>query len=156
GDDAAGDVFSAAVAEAHRLRESRVRVHAVEGRRSLTEVEIVRVRTWTEAIPQPGGADVDETARLDDTRGRLEQDRVHHGEDRRGRADADGERHHGGEREDRTAPQHPSCVPQVAAQVVDPPERARVAVPFPRLVDAAEGEAGGAARLVSGQTARPV
>src|SRR4029450_11540852 len=93
GDDAGGNVLGSGVtadtAETHGLRETRVRVHAVERRRAPTGVEIIRVRARAEAVRRPGGANVHETAGIKDARRRLEQDRVDDREDRCRRADAD-------------------------------------------------------------------
>ena len=96
------------------MRKHRRGVHAVERRRACAQVEVIGIRAGIERVAAPdGAADVDETMGFGDAGRRTEEQRVRDGEDRRVRADADGERHRGCEREERIAPEEAQGVPDV-------------------------------------------
>jgi hypothetical protein len=124
GHHAAEDALSATIrtgaGDAHRLWEPRIGVDPIDRRCALADVEIVGIRAWTEADSAPTAADVHETGRLCDTGRGLEQERVGHGENRRIRANTNGERQHGRHRHERVAAQQPCCMHRVSSHVGDP------------------------------------
>ena len=140
GHQAAGDDFPAAVVSraphAQRRPEHLRCVHAVERRRALADVEVVGIRAGVEPDALPADADV-----------------VRHRKDGGVGADADGERQHSGEGEERVAPEQPHRVPQVPPRVVEPDERALVAVKLLHLLDAAQREPRRPSRLLRRQAA---
>ena len=80
-------------------------------------------------------------------------DRVDDREERGVDADAEAKGQHGGQRESRAAAQMADGVTQIAAQILEPDERPRVAVQVLRERDAAHRAARGQSRLVCGHAA---
>ena len=114
GDHVAVNALGAvASAEAHRRGAEAVRVHPGEHGVPRTDVKVVRIGTVVETLAVPRSADIDQAIRLDDTGRRLEQEGVRDGEDRRVRADANGERQSRGQRKERVAAQQARGVANV-------------------------------------------
>src|SRR6185369_8862203 len=114
GDHVAVDALGAvAAAEAHWRGAEAVRVDPCEHGVPRTDIEVVRIGTVVETLAVPRSADIDQAIRLDDTGRRLEQKSVRDREDRRVRADANGERQGRGQREERVAAQQARGVANV-------------------------------------------
>src|SRR5262249_53275618 len=100
----AEDAFRAVrSAEAHWLGTETVRIDALEHGVAGANVKIVRVRPVVEAMAVLRAADVDEPAGIHNTGRRLEEQGVGNGEDRRVRADANGQGEHRSQSEQRIA-----------------------------------------------------
>ena len=116
--------IAAGAAKAHRLRKSRVGVHAGERRRRGGECRGSRDTSSGRSRRRPAGAaDVDETLGSATPARRPEQQRVGDGEDRGRGADADGERQRGGQREERIAAEQPQRAWRISRPRVVEPRR---------------------------------
>ena len=116
----------------------------------LRNVEIQRVRHHRpgESVSFLDVVDVGEAIRVGHARRRAQQQRVRHGEYRRGRADTNRERERRGEREDRIASKQPNGVAQIPSGIIEPRERPCVALKLLRLLDAAKRTPRGEPRLL--------
>jgi hypothetical protein len=128
----------ARAAQAHGSREQARRVHTVERRHTMTQVEVVRIRAVAEAAAGRACADVDECSRICHAHRGAEQERVSDGEDRRVGADADRQRQHRGRGEQRIPAEQPRRVAHVALRVGEPDKRARIPLPLLGLLDTTE------------------
>jgi hypothetical protein len=130
---------AAGTREAHRRRGRLVAVDVLERGRPFAQVDEIGERDLLDVEVAAGfPADVDEPAGIGDPGRRPPQQRVGHGEDRRIHADSDGQREHGGQGEQRRAPERPDGVPQVPSQVVEPHDANRFVIPLLDRHDAAE------------------
>ena len=142
--------IGAHASETHRLRKPRIRVYPVEARGPLADIEIIRIRARAEATTKPAGADVNETVRFDHARRRLEEQRVRHREDRGVGADAKGERERGSRGKEAITSKQPPGVSEIPPRIVEPAERAGVAMQILRLRHAAERPFRGEPRFFTG------
>ena len=91
--------------QAHRPELEAVRIHAIQRRGALPDVEIVGIGDQVDAEVAFRAADVDEALRLGHAGRRAEQKAVGHRENRRRGGDANGQRQGRGEREEPVASQ---------------------------------------------------
>ena len=89
-------------------------------------------------------------------RQRSQQQRVEYGENRRIRADSQGEREDGRDGESGRAPERAQAVAEILERGFDDRDAALVAVSFLHAIDAAEIAVGGGAGFLRGEAIEPV
>lgn len=139
------------------MRESLPREHPGHRRGARLEVAIRRVRGWIEsAAAVAGEADIDQAVRVGDAVRPAEEQGIGHAEDGDVAADADGQRGDDDRCQRRTAAAEAQRVSGVAPRILEPRDRARVAMAVADRGGAAETEPGFAAGVGLGPAAAPI